>query len=303
MESFPYRVRIETSDPETLSTLLTTFLDCRGVEIIDADVERFSEEAGASDQGGGVVAYFNESTPDASLDLRKRIEQTLTESAPVDFSITQCELFTDQSWRHAWKEFFEPVEVSPDIWVGPPWEEENIPEPEDGFRLIVKPAMAFGTGSHETTRLAARLLADAVDHSRAAPSVLDVGCGSGILAMIASQLGASDVAGIDISEDAIDSARENLAINELTGRIDLSTTPLEEIDAHYDIVVANILGPILLELRNELIARVDSGGRLLLSGIAREKRQSFIDQFLPADWDITDELTDGDWVAFGLESP
>src|SRR5699024_1151004 len=147
---------------------------------------------------------------------------------------------------------------------------EEFKAPAGGTKLVIEPGMAFGTGTHETTQLCAakldRLLADAPE-DQPPPSVLDVGCGSAILSMLAARLGAQPVVGIDVDPVAVEVARQNLACNELTEQVDLSTRPLAKIARHYDLVVANILTHILLELRDDLLQRVRPGGTLLLSGI------------------------------------
>ena len=166
----------------------------------------------------------------------------------------------DLSYRTAWREHFRPARVSPRIVVHPPWD-----VPTEGEVLIeIDPGMAFGTGTHETTRLCLA----AVD-AMCGPgvSVLDVGTGSGILAIAAAKLGASPVVGTDNDADAVRIAIENAEINGVADGVALSTDTPEAVGGAWDVVFANILPHILESLRDALWARVAPGGALVLSGI------------------------------------
>lgn len=298
-EDFSYKALLETDDPETVSTLLTTFAGASGTVTLDRKIDESANSRDPQQEtaGGRLEAYFQTSDPESVLEIRRRIRRAL-EGTDLDWRLRSCELFTDESWKHAWREFFEPLQLSERVNVGPPWLADEIGESgEADIDLIIEPAMAFGTGNHATTQLSAQMLDEALAAAEDPPQVLDVGCGSAILSMLAAKLGAARVVGVDISEDAIVSARENLQRNDVTEGVDLSTTPLAEVDGRFDIVVANILDPILLELRDELLAHVRPDGRLILSGITTERRDGFIDGFLADDWTIVDERVDGEWVA------
>jgi ribosomal protein L11 methyltransferase len=170
------------------------------------------------------------------------------------------------TWRDEWKKHFEPFAVCASIVIRPPW---RAYEPAPGERVIVlEPGRAFGTGLHETTSLVAQALARRADDVRGS-SVLDVGCGSGILGLIALELGAKAVRAVDIDPDAVAVARENAERNARTHQFRAEGTPIEDIDGFYDVVLANIEAKTLAQMGSALTRRVAHGGWLVLSGILR----------------------------------
>lgn len=299
---FTYRVVVESSEPETLSTLLSTVEGYRGVQIVDRQTVEADETDEPEFPAGTVVAFFAADSPDAAPDLEYRLRDQVLDNTSIEVTLHECRLYTDESWREEWKEFFDPVEIAPDVWVGPPWEADTLDErtADAGTAFVIDPGMAFGTGHHETTRLSATLLNRRFGGDQLPDSVLDVGCGSGVLTMLAAEYGADPVVGIDISGDAIEAARENARRNDFADQLDLSTRPLEEIDQTFDLVVANILSEILLYLRDDLFARVAPGGTLLVSGITDEQRDDFLDDFLPDGWEVTETTTESEWVAYAI---
>lgn len=169
----------------------------------------------------------------------------------------------DLSFLEKWKDHFRPTRVSPRIIVHPPWDRPAIGPEEIGVEI--EPGMAFGTGTHETTRLCLAALDDTLRHPLG--TVLDVGTGSGILAIAAARLGAVSVTGVDNDPLARRIARENAALNDVAERCAFPDDGIETLSGVWDIVLANILPHVLIDLRDPLIARVRSGGSLILSGI------------------------------------
>jgi ribosomal protein L11 methyltransferase len=167
---------------------------------------------------------------------------------------------------------FDPIRITDRLWIVPSWHE--APDPA-AINIELDPGMAFGTGSHPTTRLCLEWLCDAV---RPGCSVLDYGCGSGILGIAAGLLGAGDVLGIDIDDKAVDAARDNAARNRVTMRVQHSGVPLGET---FDLVVANILTNPLCVLAPAIAARVAAGGRVALSGVLETQAQLVIDAWAP----------------------
>ncbi len=173
------------------------------------------------------------------------------------------------AWRDAWKEHYRPFTIARaadgrSVVVRPPWEPYQGSARE--LVLELEPGRAFGTGLHETTRLVAQSLADFASELPDS-TLFDVGCGSGVLALVALVLGASHAIAIDTDSESIDVTAENAARNALTSRITASTTPLESIDDTFPVVVANIEARVLIPMAPELSRRVRPGGLLLLSGI------------------------------------
>jgi ribosomal protein L11 methyltransferase len=159
--------------------------------------------------------------------------------------------------------------------------------------------MAFGTGGHETTRLCLELLESVMESSPllTVPSLLDLGTGSGILAMAACLLGAGRILALDIDPDAVLVARENLQLNQLSEQIECGTIPLESLEEKFDIILANILAEELVRLAPYLTDRLQSGGALILSGILAEKEQLVLHGFASQPLKYIQTSFDGEWVA------
>lgn len=202
-----------------------------------------------------------------------------------------------EDWSNSWKANFKSLRVGRRLLIVPSWEEAR-PHPDD-IVLHLDPGMAFGTGGHETTRLCLELLERIMDEMPIllSPSVLDLGTGSGILAMAAVQLGAGRVCAVDIDPQAVEVARENLAANGLAEQVEFSTTPLESLTASFDVILANILAEELVRLAPHLTERLASGGMLVLSGILAEKESLVRNGFAPYQLDYLETHHEGEWVA------
>lgn len=200
-----------------------------------------------------------------------------------------------KDWMEEWKKGFQPFRFVEDIWIVPHWCQAP---PEAKGVVWMEPGMAFGTGTHETTRLAAKLMAPAV-RERKAPRVLDVGTGTGLLALLARQLGASQVLATDIDPEAVRVAGENLELNRATG-IEVSGDSLTEISTPFDIVVANIIDGVLVVLQKDLKRLVAPGGALILSGIIDERRAGFLERFSFQDFKLVGQMQDSEWHGFSL---
>lgn len=182
---------------------------------------------------------------------------------PVEWSPRIGEVVGD-AWRDEWKKYFEPFRIAGDLVVSPPWR-DYAPAPDEQV-IVLEPGRAFGTGLHETTRLVAAALVARAPRF-AGRAVLDVGCGSGILSLIALALGASSALAIDVDPEAVFTARENAARNSVGDRLRAETTPLGSIGDRYAAVVANIEANTLEAIASGLARVVEPGGLLVLSGI------------------------------------
>ncbi|MDD4881954.1 MAG: 50S ribosomal protein L11 methyltransferase [Gallionellaceae bacterium] len=176
---------------------------------------------------------------------------------PAD-SEYQVETVEEQDWVRLTQSQFDPIPISGRLWIVPSW--HQAPDP-DAITIVLDPGLAFGTGSHPTTRLCLKWLEASLVGGE---TVLDYGCGSGILAIAAARLGAANVVGVDIDPQAVQSARDNAEANGVTAEF-LLPDPLRA--GQYDVVVANILTNPLKALMPLLAAHVRPGGRIVLSGI------------------------------------
>ena len=214
-----------------------------------------------------VVALFDEETDPALVVIAAANALGV---APVpDYTLRAVE---DQDWVRLTQSQFEPIRIGEKIWVVPSW--HDAPDP-DAVILELDPGLAFGTGSHPTTRLCMQWLEQNV---RAGETVLDYGCGSGILAIVAKKLGAGDTLGIDIDPNAVEASRYNAERNRVEARFALPDSTSE---ATHDLVVANILSNPLKLMAAMLTARVRPGGRLILSGVLERQADEVAAAYAP----------------------
>lgn len=191
--------------------------------------------------------------------------QALQEATDLHGLNYSTEIITDQDWVRATQSQFEPIRIRDDLWIVPTW--HSAPDPH-ALNIILDPGLAFGTGSHPTTHLCLSWLADRVCTQ---DTVLDYGCGSGILAIAAKKLGASNVIGVDIDAQAIQASQYNARQNQVTAEFCLPAQLDMLVDGKADIVIANILSSALMVLAPALAAACESQGKIALSGILREQ--------------------------------
>lgn len=230
---------------------------------------------------------------EADADVRALLGNACALTDLPEIPAFSVEAVEEQNWVQLTQSQFDPIRVSERLWIVPSWHQS--PDP-DAINLILDPGMAFGTGSHPTTRLCLEWLERNVT---AHCSVLDYGCGSGILAIAAARLGAERVAGVDIDPQAVEAARANAERNAVVATFADSAQPVA---GEYDVVVANILSNPLRVLAPAICAHVRRGGRLALSGILREQAGEIIDiyaQWLPLQ--VADVRED--WVCLAGHKP
>ncbi|MDW8361552.1 MAG: 50S ribosomal protein L11 methyltransferase [Myxococcales bacterium] len=197
------------------------------------------------------------------------------------------------AWRDGWREHFRPTRIGARLVVHPPWAPWTAAD--DDVPVCIDPAQAFGTGTHESTRLVLRELDRRIGGGE---RVLDVGCGSGILAIAALRLGARRATAIDVDPEALVACRENARRNDVASRLRVTDAPLDRLRGRYDTIVANIEARVLLELAAALTERLAPGGALVLSGLLRGQQHEIRASFGALRHVATP--VDGDWVALVL---
>jgi len=187
----------------------------------------------------------------------------------------------DPGWATLWMKRFKPIRIGRRFLIVPPWSSERVSARSNRIVLIVKPARAFGTGHHATTAGVLRAL-ERLFAERRFQSALDVGTGSGILAIAMKRLGAQTVSAIDSDPEALENARENAKLNQLGAELEFSSAPLNALRRRYDLIAANILAPTLIEMAPTLTRLLRRDGRLILSGILAREAGEVLPSYQPA---------------------
>ena len=201
---------------------------------------------------------------------------------------------SDDAWTDVWKKYYKPFYAAEHLVVKPTWE-SFLPQPGD--RIIeIDPGMAFGSGTHETTGMCISMLEESI---RGGEQIIDVGTGSGILAIAAGLLGAGHVLAIDIDPDAVRVASENVRHNDLGHVIDVQQgNLLDHVDQVCDICVANIISDVIISFAKPLMNHIVPGGLFLCSGIVRERSDEVRAALESAGYEILKTEYRGEWTAF-----
>jgi ribosomal protein L11 methyltransferase len=244
---------------------------CTGVTVEERTLDTFVPPDPDEAPGEYLLkAYFPDEDPTA---LQQRVEQCLAGIAaqipPPGARIVALLTLQEEDWAEDWKQHFGAVRIGRRLIVKPSW--EDVPLSPDDAVVDLDPGMAFGTGTHATTRLCLEALSSLFDTGETPQRVLDVGTGSGILAIAAAALGASRVLACDIEEDACRIARENAERNGVGKQVEVTSRDLSELEGDFQVVLANILAEENARLASALAGRLAPGGVLVLSGILQEK--------------------------------
>lgn len=211
------------------------------------------------------IAYFDEEQD--KDELVKRFQDKLAELEGYGLRTGKKEITTDyvadQDWNTAWQKYYHVINLSRHLAIVPEWEDYKPAFPDQQI-LKIDPGLAFGTGNHQTTQLAMM----GIERAMTKPlSVVDVGTGSGILAIAAHKLGAKSVLGTDISDESMTAAEENAGLNDFNDLKLQKTSLLAEVDGKFDLIVANILAEILLDLIPQMDSHLEENGQVVFSGI------------------------------------
>lgn len=248
-------------------------------------------------------AYLPEDHITRKEELELRIEAFLTVLAKEFPDAEPCLLpmgrIEDQDWHTAWRKHFRPDQVTSELLIVPAW--EPVPSNKKGRVLRMDPGPAFGTGRHPTTRMCLQALEDL---AAGAPfSLLDVGTGSGILAMYGVLLGASPVAAIDVDEEALRWAQWNLDLNGMKNAVQLSLKPIDEWSGPFSVVTANLVLDVILDMMPHFSGVVDYGGSLVLSGLLREQVPLVSPALAGSGFTIVSELMTDEWACIVSRRP
>ena len=240
-----------------------------------------------------VIGYFSseEDLDEKLSEIKKRLEYVKS----LDLDTGSLEVFKtvvkQANWENEWKKYFNVQKVSNSIVIKPSWEDYTA---KDGEKIIdIDPGMAFGTGTHETTRMCINAIEK---YMKQGDSLIDIGCGSGILSIAAAHLGAQRVIAVDLDKLAVKVSKENVELNGFSDTVDVRYGDLTEvIDEKADVIVANIIADIIAKLSENIADFMKKDGYFISSGIINDKKDFVISKLIDNNFEIVEERNDGEW--------
>ena len=274
----PYGIYVED-----YSNLESEVLEIANIDLID-------EELLEKDRDKAIIHIYvspEDNPTEATMFLSERYN-----AAGIKHSIsTVC--CKEEDWLNNWKQYFNPIEVGEKILIRPTWRDDY--EPNGRVVLNLDPGIAFGTGTHETTRLCLEALEKYVT---ADTQILDVGCGSGILAVAALLLGAKRAVGVDIDEMAVKTAKENAALNGVSDKIEIIHGNLtDKVSGTYNVVAANIVADAIILLSEDIKNFMSDDAVYIMSGII-DSRADDVKAAIAGSFDIIEEYSENGWYCF-----
>lgn len=243
-------------------------------DVLEVDVNRFE-----------LKAYFDSSQEEERLAIKRRAEE-------MGFEVEEGDV-PDQDWANDWKSYFHPISIDEGLTIVPSWEDY---EPKDGEEIIIlDPGMAFGSGNHATSYLCSRYLREYIEPG---DTVIDIGCGSGILSLVAVKSGAEKVIAVDLDPQCMIATEENAVKNNMFDFVDIREGDLfSVVTESADVVVSNIFAEVIIGMLHDVKHHVKPGGIYIASGILKEKLQDVMDALEREGFELLDDKTDGDWSA------
>lgn len=307
---------LTTTAAEDFISMMCMELGATGVEI-ENNVPLTAEELGkmfvdfppelSPDDGSSVVSFYVEesrATDEFLRELYDGIEEQ-RQFADVGAGTIKVGEAEDSEWLNNWKQYFHAFTIG-DILIRPTWEEADA---SGKTEIVIDPGISFGTGKHETTRLCIEALQS---HLKAGDTLLDVGCGSGILSIVALKLGASHVVGTDIDENCLSSTAENFAVNGLSeetgefycGNL-IDDEALRELVGKqpFDVITANILADVIIPMAPVFPRLLKDRGKLIVSGIIDFKEDEVKEALNDVGLSILTASHDSEWVGIVAEKP
>ena len=287
MEYFEISLRVAPEQLETAAALATMASPDGEIETVDK-TEKLSEAR---------FWVTERADADSAAEyLRGRLE-----ALGIKYKLC-CSSVTDEGWMDGWKRFYKPVRLGKRLVAVPSW--ESYTPKRDELTLLIDPGAAFGSGTHRSTALCARLLEECV---KKGDSLLDLGCGSGILAIAGCKLGASRVAAADIDEKAVDCARDNFARNGCRGVLVLGDPNVDRdarqvLGSGYDVIAVNIVADIIIADAAYLKKTLKSGGALVAGGIITPRADEVLEKLSGEGFSLCERLDEDGWTALRMEN-
>lgn len=302
------KLSINNIPPEISEELGALLMDCgaSGIEerfhlcgeISPLDHSPRHDEYAKPNTSGKVIldAYFRKLDQSSIRRIIANIKSTQSFTFPFGDLQVHIEEIDDKDWNEEWKKGFNPLRVGKNLVISPSW--KNKKYGRDKTVIFLDPGMAFGTGHHPTTAFCLKYLGRAIKKHKTR-HMLDVGTGSGILAIVAARLGAKSIIAIDIDESALEVARQNSVVNNVSKKIIFSDKPLKAITGRFDLIVANILLQTILEYSATFANLLSPRGQCVISGILRNQRKDIMKEFVNKNsFKLILEEKSGEWASF-----
>lgn len=247
---------------------------------------------GVVEHNDTITAYFKGSIDIKSVTQELDLAQALLDKAGHKHELTyQYTLIPEEDWNESWKKGFKPMDVGEGFTILPPWE-----KPKEGrINLIIDPGMAFGTGHHETTRSCLLLMEK---HAPGVPKkrFLDVGTGTGILAIAAAKLGFKHILAVDNDPLAVEATRLNGELNNLSD-VNIREGDITAVEGTFDLITANLISGILIEIAQEIASRLSSRGIVIISGILQDQKEEVFAAMEAGGLELVETLAEGTWIS------
>lgn len=298
--SFEVTLEVEETIADEVSAELFA-IGAEAIEVRDREGLKLPGVILPPDGKSWLICGFTESSRE---DLEARLTQELAQT-PCKYTVTSFQLRDDTDWANKWKEFYRPLRVGDNLWVSPSW--EKAPDVPGAVVIRLDPEMAFGTGQHPTTRLCLQLVERLLTERQREIErlrILDVGTGSGILAIGAALLGAKHIVGVDNDQVSVETAKANAERNGVAAMCKFWVGAMPQAAPHvgetFDIILANILADPLIEMAPTLRSLRASAGQVVLSGLLNDQADRVIAAYAAEGFTVEDHLCEDEWSALLL---